>query len=416
MATDFPAPARSTVATDDGASPPSWPVLFAQNLYLPQDLGGSRYPTEVCARLVTRGVPVTIVTSRLHGQFPHVPGITYQTYPITRRHPFLTHLSNVVGAASVLRRLPRQPGGVAIAASYDVALALLWARHAPRTPMVFIYHSEFYSEWVQALRGYGPRALGRRAIRAYMQYVERTVFAGSDRIIPVSQFSARQIVARAPAAAPRLRHVPTGVDTSHFNPPASKAAAKRAVGLSPDRPVILGVGRLAPVKQFDRLIQALYLARQSGLAEAHLVIAGEGPERTALEAQASQLGLADHVTLAGFCDRERLCAFMQAADLQVCSSAFENFSLAILEANACGTPVLGTPGGGTPELVGLVDPALVLRDDAPRTIAEGISFTLGQPSRLADWSRIARKIAAERFDWERVVDQLLGVCEEVRHR
>jgi glycosyltransferase involved in cell wall biosynthesis len=107
---------------------------------------------------------------------------------------------------------------------------------------------------------------------------------------------------------------------------------------------------------------------------------------------------------------------MQAADLQVCSSAFENLSLAILEGMACGTPVLGTPGGGTPELVGQIDPKLVLDDDQAHTLADALPGWLNDWPRLMDLGMRARRIAVDHYDWERVVDRLESVCNEVAAR
>jgi glycosyltransferase involved in cell wall biosynthesis len=104
---------------------------------------------------------------------------------------------------------------------------------------------------------------------------------------------------------------------------------------------------------------------------------------------------------------------MQAADLQVCSSAFENLSLAILEGMSCGTPVLGTPGGGTPELVSQIDPRLVLASDEAGAIADALPVWLGNSTQLAELGRQARSIAVERYDWDRVVDGLESVCGEV---
>ena len=107
---------------------------------------------------------------------------------------------------------------------------------------------------------------------------------------------------------------------------------------------------------------------------------------------------------------------MQAADLQVCTSAFENLSLAILEGMACGTPVLGTPGGGTPELVGQIDAGLVLADDQAHTLADALPAWLADRQRLASLGERARQITVERYDWERVVDGLEAVCAEVARR
>jgi glycosyltransferase involved in cell wall biosynthesis len=382
-------------------------ILFARNLFLPADLGGNRYPYETMRRLGARGHPVTVVTPRLHGNFPALPGVNYHLYPVARPHPAVSHLTNLVSATLALSRVPRHD--VAISGSYDSALALGWARVVPRTPLVFVFHSELYSEWVQS------RAMVRQLLHRYMAAVERRVFALSARIVAVSEFSARQIRSRAPSAAAKVRILATGVETDFFTPPTSKAVARAEVGLDPDEPLVLGVGRLAGVKQFDRLITAFSVASARGL-KARLAIAGDGPERGRLEQLIATYGMGDRILLAGYCDPPRLRSFMQGADLQVCTSAFENLSLAILEGMACGTPVLGTPGGGTPELVGAIDPALVLDDDHAHTLADALPDWLADRDRLAQLGLRARQLAVDRYDWERVVDGLEAICSEVTHR
>ena len=380
-------------------------ILFVRNLFLPEDLGGNRYPFETIRRLGQRDHPVTVVTPRLHERFPPLDSVRYHLYPVRRPHPSVSHFTNLLGATLALKAL--QPThDVAIAGSYDAALALGWAGVVPRTPLVFLFHSEFYSEWVQS------RTVIRHLLRRYMAAVERRVFALSARIIAVSEFSARQIRSRAPRASHKVRVIPTGVETDFFHPPEDKAAVRARLGIPPDLRVVLGVGRLAGVKQFDRLITAFAAAWAHGL-DARLVIAGDGPARPSLERLTATYGVQDRVHLAGYCDPKRLRAFMQAADLQVCSSTFENLSLAILEGMACGTPVLGTPGGGTPELLSQIDPALVLPDDHAHSIADALPHWLNDRQRLTDLGRRARRIAVERYDWDRVVDGLESVCAEV---
>jgi glycosyltransferase involved in cell wall biosynthesis len=241
-----------------------------------------------------------------------------------------------------------------------------------------------------------------------MAAVERRVFALSARIVAVSEFSARQIRSRSSAAGDKVRVIPTGVDTQFFQPSADKSTGSA----TSEEPLVLGVGRLAGVKQFDRLITAFAVAVARGL-KARLVIAGEGPQHASLQQLIDTYGVGDRVQLAGYCDPARLRTFMQAADLQVCTSAFENLSLAILEGMACGTPVLATPGGGTPELICQIDPALVLRDDHAHTLAEALPLWLSDRARLEALGRRARSLAVERYDWERVVDGLEAVCSEV---
>jgi glycosyltransferase involved in cell wall biosynthesis len=285
-------------------------------------------------------------------------------------------------------------------------MALGWARVVPRTPLIFLFHSELYSEWVQS------RALARQLLRRYMAAIEQRVFGLAARIIAVSEFSARQIRSRAPNATHRIRVLATGVETDFFRPPATRAAARAEIDLNSDEPLVLGVGRLAGVKQFDRLITAFAVASARGL-KARLAIAGDGPERPKLSHLIATYGMGDRIELAGYCDPPRLRAYMQAADLQVCTSAFENLSLAILEGMACGTPVLGTPGGGTPELVGAIDSALVLDDDHAHTLADALPSWLADRQRLAVLGQRARQLAVDRYDWERVVDGLEAICSEV---
>lgn len=380
-------------------------ILFARNLFLPEDLGGNRYPYETIRRLGARGHRVCVLTPHLKGRFPPLQGVRYRLYRNWRPHPLFTHLTNLLGTTLTARRLNSR-FDAALVGSYDVALALGWAGIVPRTPMVFLYHSEFYSEWVHA------RAAVRKVMQRYMAAVERRVFAQSARIVAVSEFSARQIGSRAPHASHRVRVIPTGVDTTYFVRPDDRAAVRKELGLPIDRPIALGVGRLAGVKQFDRLVTAFAVACARGL-QAQLVLAGDGPERHNLERLVATYGVQDRVHLAGYCGPPRLRAFMQAADLQVCSSAFENLSLAILEAMSCGTAVLGTPGGGTPELVGQIDPALVLADDHTHTLADALPVWLNNPDRLEALGERARQIAIERYDWERVVDSLEMLCGEV---
>ena len=122
--------------------------------------------------------------------------------------------------------------------------------------------------------------------------------------------------------------------------------------------------------------------------------------------------MAERIQLAGYCDPPRLRALMQAADLQVCTSKFENLSLAILEGMACGTPAW-VPRRGHAGAAGPIDPELVLQDDHAHTLADALPAWLCDRERLNALGQRARDLAVERYDWERVVDGLEAVCAEV---
>jgi glycosyltransferase involved in cell wall biosynthesis len=110
---------------------------------------------------------------------------------------------------------------------------------------------------------------------------------------------------------------------------------------------VVTAGRLVPWKQIDCLIEALCDCDEAGL-----VIVGEGPERSRLEALARQRQLADRVYFAGERSKQETAALMAACDLFVLNSTYEGFPHVVLEAMGVGLPVVATAVGGTPEIVG----------------------------------------------------------------
>lgn len=155
------------------------------------------------------------------------------------------------------------------------------------------------------------------------------------------------IVAVAGALADDLANVgrlPRDTIDVVYNPAVDDALLSQAVRdpghpwLVADVPVLLGVGRLTPQKDFGTLIEAFALVRRDRAAR--LVILGEGPDRAALEAQARRLGVSEDVSMPGFSAVP--AAFMARASVFVSSSAYEGLAMALMEALACGCPCVST--------------------------------------------------------------------------
>ncbi len=170
-------------------------------------------------------------------------------------------------------------------------------------------------------------------------------------------------------------------------------------------PVILGVGRLSPEKDFPTLIRAFALVRQHRPAK--LVILGEGAERAKLEALVQQLGLQEDVALPGFTDNP--FKFMKRAAVFVLSSRYEGFGLVIVEALACGCPVVATncPSGPAEILEGGKWGKLVRVGDV-EGLARAIVETLENPP-----DRGALKQRAMDFHIDRTGEQFLSLLQEV---
>ena len=138
-----------------------------------------------------------------------------------------------------------------------------------------------------------------------------------------------------------------------------------------------------------------------------LVIGGRGRLEGALRALAAGLGLAGQVRFAGFIPEEDLPAYYQAADLFVLpTQALEGFGLITLEALACGLPVVATPVGATPEILGRFDPRFLAGGAGAEALAGGIrrGLAIARQEGSALSSR-CRDFAAQNYDWERIVDR-----------
>ena len=169
----------------------------------------------------------------------------------------------------------------------------------------------------------------------------------ADGVVAVSRDIARNLVAMG-VKPERVRVVYDGVDLSKFHP-APKAEARERLGVSSRNPVILFVGNLVTVKAVDVLLTACgQLRRENFLFE--LLVIGDGPLRTKLHEQATELGLKDCVRFLGSVPHESLPGWFQAADLFVLPSHSEGVPTVLLEASACRTPWVASRVGGIPEI------------------------------------------------------------------
>ena len=189
----------------------------------------------------------------------------------------------------------------------------------------------------------------------------------------------------------RLHVMRNGVDLQRFRP-LPQAEAQTRLGLT-GNPLLLSVGNLVALKGHDIAIDALARLLPK-FPQARLVIVGQGPEQGRLLNHAQRLGLADRVTLAGAQPNAELLHWYSAADVFVLASSREGWANVLLEAMACGTPVVATDICGTPEVVRPASGGrLVARDAAALSVAIE-SLMADKPDRAA-----VRRYA-EGFSWQ----------------
>jgi glycosyltransferase involved in cell wall biosynthesis len=198
-------------------------------------------------------------------------------------------------------------------------------------------------------------------------------------------------------ADPATVHVMrNGVDLDLFRPIDRKTARSR---WRLSRRTLLSVGHLIERKGHDLVIQAL-----EQLPDVDLIIAGDGPEKGRLQRLASKLGIADRVRFAGVVEHDDLPMLYSAVDGLVLASSREGWPNVLLEALACGTPVIATRNWGTPEIVSVPEAGLLVDERTPEALARAAHDVLQAPPNRAETRRFA-----EGFSWDATTDAQLSL-------
>jgi glycosyltransferase involved in cell wall biosynthesis len=214
---------------------------------------------------------------------------------------------------------------------------------------------------------------------------------------------------------PKVTVIPGGANLERFVPvpdPKERNQIKESLGLPPHRKIVLTVRRLVKRMGLENLVEAFARLSAQDPQQYGLVIVGGGPLQDTLQAQISRLRVEDHVWLAGK-QYERLSAYYQCADVFVLPTvALEGFGLVTVEALACGTPVLGTPVGATPEILRPLGEEYLLDGCKVEHIEAGLRrfFASYDPARRDEARR--REYVVSRYSWEAVATQYEELYEE----
>ena len=228
-----------------------------------------------------------------------------------------------------------------------------------------------------------------------------TALTDADHVICVAQALA-DVAVELGVPGERVSALRNGVDTEAFSP-GDKAQARQQTGLPATGMVLLCVGHLIERKGQHLLLDAY--ARVHPRAGPLLVFVGGGEAQPALEAQASALGIADRVRFVGAVPPEALPAFYRSADVMILASLREGWPNVVLEALACGTPVMATKIWGTPEILDGC-PAGLLVDADVDGLASGLC-------KVDDLEPEAARPWAERHTWDATVDRMESLFTEV---
>lgn len=256
--------------------------------------------------------------------------------------------------------------------------------------------------------GKGPfRFASRRAIRR--------VVREADAFLPVSERAGTALLLRG-VPEEKIEVCPTGVDVDRFEPGPGRPRGE--LGVPEQAFLVLYVGRLHEQKGVYPLVHALKrLSLEDPDPPVHLLVRGGGPEEDGLREEIDRLGLAEQVTFADRVPYEALPDLYNAADAfalpSVPSSDWqEHLGFVLLEAMACGLPIVATHGGAIPEVVG--EAGLLVPPADPHGLAGALGRLHADPELRSSRAKAARERAVDRFAADEAARRFEAVYERIR--
>jgi D-inositol-3-phosphate glycosyltransferase len=251
--------------------------------------------------------------------------------------------------------------------------------------------------------------------------IEERCAAEADRVIAECPQDEEDLINLYNADPARVTIIPAGVDPAELWPIDTRLA-RASLGLPPNEPMILQLGRLVPRKGVDTVIQGLArLVSDHGLAVRLVIVGGETdepdeeatPEIGRLRQLARAEGVEHLVTFAGRQGRDRLKLYYSAADVFVTTPWYEPFGITPLEAMACGTPVIGSNVGGIKFSVRDGETGYLVPPKCPDALAERLAHLYRHPKLLGLLGRQGRRRANDLFSWQAITHSIAALYEEV---
>jgi glycosyltransferase involved in cell wall biosynthesis len=284
-------------------------------------------------------------------------------------------------------------------------------RSSERIPYVYVFHAPIPREVeIEAKKGkYGIVTPLVKMANHWIRGKEIYALIYAHKIIVRSRYMEKEMVQLySDLGRGKTLRIPLCVDTQRFSFAENPTILREQLNLPVHRPVMLTVRRLVPRMGLENLILAMKeIVKQ--VPEALLLIGGKGYLENSLRTLIMRLQLEANVKLLGFIPEEELPMYYQSADLFVLPTVeLEGFGLSTLEALSCGTPVIATPVGANPEVIGPLGQEFLCQDASPESLAERIVWFIKRAN-----SNELRKRCREYCEANFRVDKVVGAIEQV---
>ena len=324
--------------------------------------------------------------------------------PLVSKSSRYRALLNLRAIEEILER--ERPDLIESSDPYQIGWKAIAVGRALKVPAVGFYHSHFPEAYLRGSMKFLGKRGTQRAMKLTRAYVRKLYNHFQATLVPsetlgelLSKWGVRNV-----------RPVRLGVNTSVFKPvPDDKAATRQSLQVGRGQALLLYAGRLISEKNTQTLFQAFEILSQRGHNKFHLLVIGDGPQRSKLQKLQRRMG---NISWISYCeDSIELARYYRAADLFVHPSVQETFGLVALESQACGTPVVGIRGSYMDRII-CHDQTSWAQENSPEALADAIEDF--STKKLSTLGKTAAGTTERLYSWASVFEELFCIYREVR--
>lgn len=239
-------------------------------------------------------------------------------------------------------------------------------------------------------------------IHKILQPIRRTVFKKSIAVIANSN-GLKELSEKADPFPVQV--VPNGVDTDYYTPKKNQHNKEFQ---------FLFVGRFQPQKNLFYLLDTFYSLKQKSNIPFQVILIGDGFQRAELEEKVKSYNLESIISFKGWQDKEKLREFYRTSDCIINPSLYEGMPNVLLEAMACGLPVIASNVAGNDMLVEMGVNGFLFNLENPEKLIEHLLYFQENPKKAEEFGKISRKIAEEKFSWKSTVTSYLEILNSYK--
>ena len=382
--------------------------------------GGGEVFYEHAKGLVRKGHNVFVLFRRRNEKLPLqgiIDGIHFYTYDNNYRNTLAFMMSCILNTSKLFKVIMRGTSLDLINVHHPLpAISIIFSTGSRNIPKVYTFHSPWDLEYKMDKDVHAYHLAGQlwnRISSIIRKLTEKKSLMKCEKIVVESKYMKELLQTIHPVPRSKIEIIPGGVDERRFRPTEDRSSIRDELSIPQNKVVLLTIRRLVPRMGFQNLIKAISLIVKER-KDVYLIIGGKGPLEGSLKELTNSLELEKYIRFVGFVEPEQLPLYYQAADLFILPTLeLEGFGLVTLEALSSGTPVLGTPVGGTKEILGKLDKGLLFKNTSPESIANLVLSHLKNRENLLALKPKCRKFVEANYSWDRSVSSIEEVFYQI---